>query len=61
MSPEQRRELIKLANRDRLRADYIQELLNYAELIYSAPVIIRGGEPHPEPEELFALWKESFG
>ena len=58
-SPEQRRELIRLGNRDRLRSDHIQELLDYAELVYSTPAIIRDGEPYPD--EIFALWKESFG
>lgn len=60
LSPSIRRDLIRLANRDRLDAQNVSDLLSYAELIYSMPAILRDGEPYPEPSELYALWKDSF-
>lgn len=59
-SPEQRRELLRLANRDRLDREQVADLIQYAELIYSMPEGLRNGQPYPEPPELYTIWKESF-
>lgn len=59
-SDSYRRELLRVANRDRRDAQDVSDLLSYAELIYSMPATLRDGEPYPEPSELYDLWKESF-
>lgn len=53
LSPEYNRSLIRIANRDRLNATEVENLLEFGTgMIAFTPDI--------DPEELLDIWKESF-